>query len=150
MLEPEDEARRLAALFAGNPAGLLGILTAQLSVLKTQAQIFMGLATITITVTGFSGHNMVRGGIASTTAMLLGVGLVLAGIVLTLRALRQLRWVTQDLADDLAVTALAAIRRRDREQRTLGGAGALIASGVGAYLVAVVLAALANGRFTPP
>lgn len=151
MLGPEEEARRLVKVFEGNPPGLLAFLSTQLSVLKTQAQMFMGLATITVTVTGFSGHNMVRGGVASTSAMVLGVGLVLAGIVLTLRALRQLRWVSQDLADDLVVTTLAVLRRRDHEQRALGNAGMLIAAGLGAYLVAVVLAAVAIGeRYSPP
>lgn len=150
-LRQDDEARRLAVLFRDNPVALLQLLSTQLSVLKTQAQTFMGLSAVTITVTGFSGHNLVRGGTASTTMMFLGVGLVLGGIVLTLRTLSQLRWVTQDLDDDLARTARAVIERRDREQRSLGLAAALVAGGLGAYLVAVVLAALAAAeRFGPP
>lgn len=129
----------------------MALLSGQLSVLKTQAQIFTGLSTITITVTGFSGHNMVRGGWPSGSAMVLGMVLVFAGIARTLATLRQLRWVTQDLRDDLDETARVVIRRRDAEQRALGVAGALVVSGLGAYLVAVVLAAIAVGeRYSPP
>lgn len=150
-LPPDEEARRLAALFKDNPAGLLAFLSGQLAVLKTQAQIFMGLSTITITVTGFSGHNMVRGGAASTAAMALGVALVLGGVVLTARTLGELRWVSQDLDEDLGVTARAVIGRRDREQRWLGVAAVLVVGGLAAYLVAVILASVAAaGRFGPP
>jgi len=150
-LSAEDEARRLAALFRDNPVGLLTFLSNQLAVLKTQAQVFTGLSTITITVTGFSGHNMVRGGHLSTGAMVLGMVLVLAGIVRTLYTLRQLRWVSQELDDDLVVTARAVIARRDDEQQALGQAGALVVAGLAAYLVAVVLAAIAvGGAYSPP
>ncbi len=152
MADPaEEESRRLAALFRDNPVGLLNFLSAQLLVLKTQAQLFTGLSTITITVTGFSGHNMVRGGWASTAAMVVGMGLVLAGIVRTAQTLRHLRWVSQELHDDLAATALAVIRRRDEEQRALGAAGNLVVAGLAAYLLAVVLAAIAvGGHYSPP
>jgi len=138
-------------MFRDNPVGLLNFLPAQLLVLKTQAQLFTGLSTITITVTGFSGHNMVRGGWASTAAMVVGMGLVLAGIVRTAQTLRHLRWVSQELHDDLATTALAVIRRRDEEQRALGAAGNLVVAGLAAYLLAVVLAAIAvGGHYSPP
>lgn len=151
MSHPDDEATRLATLFRDNPAGLLAVLSSQLTVLKTQAQIFMGLAAITITVTGFSGHNMVRGGAASTGAMVVGIVLVLVGIWLTIGTLGNLRWVTQDLDDDLVKTARVVLARRDHEQRMLRHASRAVALGVSAYLVAVVLAALTAGeRFGPP
>lgn len=147
----QDEAARLAALYHDNPAGLLAVLSAQLTVLKTQAQMFMGLAAITITVTGFSGHNMVRGGAASTAAMVVGIVLVLLGIWLTIGTIGNLRWVTQDLSDDLVETARVILRRRDKEQRMLRHASRAVALGVSAYLVAVVLAAVTAGeRFGPP
>jgi hypothetical protein len=150
-LTADEEARRLAPLFRDNPVGLMTFLSSQLAVLKTQAQVFTGLSTITITVTGFSGHNMVRGGLLSTAAMVLGMGLVLAGIAHTLRTLRKLRWVSQELDDDLLTTALAVITRRDEEQRALGRAGVLVVAGLASYLVAVVLAAIAmGGRYAPP
>lgn len=147
----ESEARRLAQLFRANPVGMMTFLSSQLAVLKTQAQVFIGLSTITITVTGFSGHNMVRGGHFSTAAMVLGMGFVLAGIAYTLHTLRRLRWVSQDLDDDLFVTARTVITRRDAEQQALGRAGSLVVAGLASYLVAVVLAAVAIGeRYAPP
>ena len=147
----EEEARRVVDLYAGRPDQLVDLLSLQLGVLKSQAQVLMGLGGLVVTVTGFSGHNMVRGGALSTAAMLLGIVLVLGAVVLTLRTTFVLRWVTGDLADDLAITALAVIRRRDSQARALAWAGALVAGGRASYLIAVVVAALAaGGQLGPP
>jgi hypothetical protein len=145
MSRVDDEARRLAQLFAGQPRDLVALLSGQLSVLKSQAQMLMGLAGLTITVTGFSGHNMVRGGWLPTGAMLGGIACILGAIIITLRAVSHLRWVTQDLDDDLTNTARVVIVRRDGQQHALTIAGALVALGMCGYLVAVVLAALVAG-----
>lgn len=147
----QDEATRLAALFAGRPDALIGFLSSQLSVLKTQSQMILGLSGLVVTVTGFSGHNMVRGGVWSTTAMIVGIAFVLIGVVTTLRVSARLRWVSHDLEDDLVATTLTVIRRRDAQSRALMVAGAFVGAGLGAYLVSVVLAALAIGaRMGPP
>ncbi len=140
-----DEARRIAQLFAKEPLQLVSLLSGQLSVLKSQAHMLMGLAGLAITVTGFSGHHMVRGGVLSTAAMIGGISCILAAIIITLRAVIRLRWVTQDLGDDLERTARSVIARRDAQQRALTLAGGLVATGLCGYLLAVVLAALSAG-----
>lgn len=147
----EEEARRLTELFADQPPALVAFLSGQLSVLKSQAQVLMGLSGLVVTVTGFSGHNMVRGGPWSTTAMVAGIGFVLVAVVVTLRALTRLRWVSQDLADDLNQTTVAVLTRRNSQQRSLLYGGACVAIGLASYLVSVVLAALAiGGQMAPP
>ena len=150
-LRQEEEASRLVAAFQGRADLLVPFLSGQLGVLKSQAQMLMGLGGLVVTVTGFSGHNMVRGGLLSTSAMVLGIALVLVAVILTLRVSARLRWVSQDLADDLQQTALAVIQRRDGQARALAWSGGLVAAGLAAYLVAVVLAALAlGGQMSPP
>ena len=140
------EAERLCALFEGARPQLIMFLSGQLGVLKSQAQMIMGLSGLIVTVTGFSGHHMVRGGAPSTAAMITGIVFVLAGVTITLRTLGKLRWVTQDLGEDLTQTAQAVIVRRDAEQTALARAGVSVSLGLAAYLIAVVLSALHNGQ----
>jgi hypothetical protein len=140
----------LVAVPVGRPHELLAFLSGQLAVLKGQAQMLMGLAGLVVTVTGFSGHNMVRGGPLSTAAMIGGIAFVLLAIVVTLRVMTQLRWVSQDLRDDLTATASIVLRRRDRQQRSLLLGAAFIAVGLGAYLLAVVVAAVSIGAGMGP
>ncbi len=144
-----EEAERLVALFDGHPPQLVAFLSGQLSVLKQQGQTLLGLCGLTITVTGFSGHNMVRGGVVSVTAMGVGIALILVAAVIALRVLTRLRWVSQDLADSLVDTAEAVIVRRNAQQRALAIAGGLVAAGLAAYLVAVLLAAITAGLVPP-
>lgn len=149
-MDPREEAARLVQVFAGSPRELVAFLSNQLSVLKSQAQILMGLAGLIITVTGFSGHNMVRAGWLSAGAMIGGIAIVLVAIIVTMRALAQVRWVSQDLSDDLAKTATAVITRRNRQQRALSLASACVAVGLALYLLSVVMAALSRSDWTPP
>lgn len=148
--EVEEEARRLVELFGTSQRELILFLSGQLSVLKTQAQMLMGLSGLVVTVTGFSGHNMVRGGAWSTAAMVTGIVFVLLAVVLTLRVTMRLRWVSQDLDDDLELTARIVLRRRNAQQHQLSIAGVFVALGLAFYLGSVVLAAVSIGAAMGP
>ncbi len=142
--DPHEEARRLVRLLQHQPFQLLTFLSSQLSVLKSQAQMLLGLCGLTITVTGFSGAHMIRGGIVSAVSMVVGIGFILGAATQCIRAMSAIRWVTQDLGDDLVVTAHAVLLRRNQQQATLQNASYLVAIGLAAYLASVAIAALAN------
>lgn len=144
--EINEEARRVRALFAGQDAQLVLYLAGQLTTLKTYAQVLVGLCGLTVTVTGFSGAHMIRAGSLSAVLMVAGIALVLVGLLLCLNTLTALRWVSQELRDDLTETAVVIIRRRNRQQRRIGVAAWFVASGLGAYLAAVSTAALVSAN----
>lgn len=143
------EAENLAAAFE-RTGELVSFLAGQLAVLRTQAQTFLGIAGICISVTGFAGHNMVNAGPFAAGAMIVGVTLILVAIVITLQCLANVRWVTQDLGDGNVELARRVLQRRNLLQRALHRSMALIAVGLAFYVAAVVLAALAKGHWTPP
>ena len=140
----DQEARRLAALLEGQPFQLLTYLSGQLSVLKTQAQMLLGLSSVAITVTGFSGAHMIRAGRPAALLMVVGIAFILAAATLCIRTMGVIRWVTQDLEDDLAVTAQVVLTRRNRQHARLQVASYLVAAGLASYLGAVALAAMTN------
>lgn len=148
-MEIHEEAERIRRLFPGQDGAFIQYLSGQLTTVKTYAQVLVGLCGLTVTVTGFSGAHMIRAGSLSATLMVLGIALVLVGLVLCLRALMVLRWVSQELRDDLVETAVVVIRRRNRQQRQVGLAAIFIASGLVCYLAAVSAAALLLGNFEP-
>lgn len=144
-LSDDEEARRVVSLLGAQPYQLLSYLSQQLAVLKTQAQQLIGLCGITITVTGFSGAHMIKGGFVPSALLILGIALILVAAVQCLRTLTDTRWVTQDLSDQLTDTARVVIARRNRLQHRLTGAGRFVALGLGAYLAAVAAAAAITG-----
>ena len=144
-MDVAEEARRIAALFAGRDADLVGYLSNQIGTVKTYAQVLVGLCGLTITVTGFSGAHMIRAGSMSATLMVAGIALVLVGLGLCIRTITALRWVSQELRDDLLDTARVVILRRNRQQQMLAVAAVFVVAGLACYLGAVVVAALSAG-----
>jgi hypothetical protein len=140
-----EEARRLHQLHADHPAQLIHHLTSQIATVKTYAQVLVGLCGLTVTVTGFSGAHMIRAGSLSAGLMVGGIALVLVGLALCIRTITLLRWVSQDLRDDLVETATAVIERRNRQQRMLSIAAVFVVAGLACYLGAVTVAALVGG-----
>ena len=149
-MSPEREANELAQLFQGKNIELVGFLSGQLAVLKSQAQMYLGIAGVCISVTGFAGHNMVNAGPLSAAGMIAGILLILGAIVVTLYVLAGIRWVTQDLGGAPAELASRVIARRNSQQRALSVAGVLLGVGLFFYLAAVVLAAWSRARWSPP
>lgn len=144
-----EEAERLDRLFAGQRPQLLQYLSGQLNTLKTYAQVLVGLCGLTVTVTGFSGAHMIRAGSTSALLMVGGIALMLFGLVLCLRALTILRWVSQELRDDMVETATVIIRRRNEQQRRVSFAAIFVAAGLITYLAAVSAAAFMASSFEP-
>jgi hypothetical protein len=141
-MDDHEEARRLHALFAARPADLVHYLATQISTVKTYAQVLVGLCGLTVTVTGFSGAHMIRAGSVSATLMVAGISLVLVGLITCVRTITRLRWVSQDLRDDLVETAVVVIARRNHQQQRLQVAAVFVVAGLACYLGAVVVAAM--------
>lgn len=148
-MDVHDEARRLHQLFLDQPARLVEFLGNQIATVKTYAQILVGLCGLTITVTGFSGAHMIRSGSLASALMVAGIACIVIGLVVCIRTITALRWVSQELRDDLVETAVVVIQRRNRQQRALSIAATFVALGLACYLGAVSVAALVTGNFEP-
>lgn len=149
-MEVREEARRLNELFANRPADMILYLGTQIATVKTYAQILLGLCGLTVTVTGFSGAHMIRAGSVSASLMIGGIALVVVGMVLCIRTITRLRWVSQELRDDLIETVSVVIGHRNGQQRMLSVAALFVAGGLTCYLGAVTVAALAAGANLVP
>lgn len=141
-MDEQEEARRLVQLFAQSPAQLVQFLGMQLAAVKTYAQVLIGLCGLTITVTGFSGAHMIRSSSLSASLMVAGIASVFVGLSICLRAVTALRWVSEDLRDDLTETARACVARRNQQQRWVRIAAVFVGGGLLFYLAAVSVAAL--------
>jgi hypothetical protein len=149
-MDVREEARRIHQVFADQPSQLIVYLAGQIATVKTYAQILVGLCGLTITVTGFSGAHMIRSGSLASTLMIAGIGLVIIGLIVCLRTITALRWVSQELRDDLVETAAVVIERRNRQQQAVSTAAMFVAGGIVCYLGAVTVAAVVTGNLATP
>jgi hypothetical protein len=146
-LEPEQEADALLAMHEQRLAPSLAVVTGQFTVIQGRSQLLLTLATITLTITGFSGPRIAASGAAARWLMGGGLLLVLAGVLVLLAGLR-IRWSTQFAGATPREVLAATIRYRNRKTRGYLLHMLLIGAGIALY-VGAVIAYLVAGEGLP-
>jgi hypothetical protein len=141
-----DEVRRIIALTKGDPGKAYELVQSQLSVLVLRTQVMLSLSGIVITVTGFSGRAIAQTSEVARTLVAAGILIVLSAAAVAIGGVLRLKWLTEDLDDDVAVTLTRMLDLRDRKTRFLGVSLVLFVVGFACYCVAIALMLLA----TPP
>jgi hypothetical protein len=138
VLTPQEEADSLLAMHAhGGLPECLRILSAQFVVLQTRSQLLLTLATIVMTITGFSGPRIAASGVFARAAMAIGLVLVLIAVLALLLNLR-IRWLTQFRASDARATLVEIIAYRNGKRETYVWIITLLLLGLASYVAAVV------------
>ncbi|MBN8526942.1 MAG: hypothetical protein J0M02_16535 [Planctomycetes bacterium] len=131
------EAQRLLDLHKGDAARTYDVVRQQFMVLQQRSQLLLTLATITLTITGFSGPKMAESGAIARWGMAIGLALVLGALILLLSGLR-VKWLSQFDAGSPEATLAEAIAYRDRKTAHFQAEIALLAAGISSYVAAVV------------
>lgn len=143
-LTPEQEADAILAMHDGRLAPAMAVVSSQFNVIQARSQLLLTLATITLTITGFSGPRIAASGAAARWCMGGGLVLVLAGVLVLLAGLR-IRWSTQFAGASPREAIAATIRYRNGKTRGYFAHMALIGAGIALY-VASVIAYLVTGE----
>ncbi len=135
-----EEARHLLAI-GGGLDGALRLLMAQFSVLQTRSQLLLTVATLALTITGFSGPRIAAAGDFQRFALAGGLALVLGSMLLILGGSLRIRWVTQfrrpEGGDDAALVA-QIVCYRDRKTRLFFTEVCLLLAGLTTYVAAII------------
>ena len=131
-----DEARHLLRI-TGSLKSALDLLMAQFNVLQTRAQLLLSLATLTLTITGFSGPRIAATGAFSRYALIIGLVLVLLSVLLILGFGLRVRWVTQFRGPSDEELLANIIDYRDKKTRSFGWQIATLGIGLAAYVAGV-------------
>ena len=141
----EDEAAHLLELYGTAPEAIK-VLSAQFGVIQSRTQLILTLATIMLSITGFSGPRIAESGLFARGAMVIGLAFVLLGLGLALLGSLRIRWLTQFIGGDIQARLAAMISYRNRKTVWFAWELALIVIGLACYVAAVVAFLLT----TPP
>jgi hypothetical protein len=143
------EAQTLLALHGGPErlAACLEVVSRQFATIQSRTQLLLTLATITLTITGFSGPKIAESGVFARLSLSIGLGFVLAAVLILLSTLR-IRWLTQFSGPDALGTLTDILEYRNRKTSWYLFELALLAVGLGLY-VAAVIAYLSSGITLP-
>lgn len=116
-LTPDEELRWLREIHGPDSDGrMYDLLVESFHVLQTRSQVVMGLVTICLTITGFSGPQIAASSVVARNFVFLGVLLVLASAVCTILGPLQIRWITRYRLETVDSSLIALLARRN--QRT--------------------------------
>jgi hypothetical protein len=136
-LGPKEEAHALMALH-GDARGSHGAITHQFDVIQTRTQSVIGLATLALTITGFSGPRIAANSALSRYTMILGLVWVLLAIIIALLGALRIRWLTQISAPTQEAYLVAMIAYRDQKTRRFQQSLSCLAVGLFFYVLSVV------------
>lgn len=134
---PQEEARHLLELHGQEVASRQAI-TQQFDVIQARTQALIGLATLALTITGFSGPRIAASNPFSRYAMVLGLVLTLGAMAVALIGALRIRWLTQITADTPAAALTTMIVYREEKTRRYRHSLLLLVAGLTAYVASVV------------
>lgn len=138
----DDESAREAALLlevcGGDIVKALHIVEGQLNVLHLRAQVITSLASVVVTVTGFSGRIIAGANLFGQVTIVAGISVVLASAIWTMAKVMPIKWITKDLLGNSPLEALESIiDRRNRKTRSYQQGGVVLCVGIALYGMAV-------------
>jgi hypothetical protein len=139
-LTPEEELDLLKEINgSGDYCKLFGVLRDAFSLLQTRAQMLLGLATICLTITGFSGPRMASSNVYSRFFIGFGLTFVLLSVMALVAGPLRLRWMTAWKMDgDIERTLLVHLRQRNLRTKFYKVAMLLLLVGLTGYLLSLI------------
>ncbi|MEE9367228.1 MAG: hypothetical protein V3V05_00035 [Pontiella sp.] len=138
-LSPEEELEFLKEIHGGTDYDkLFGVLRDSFSLLQTRAQMLLGLATICLTITGFSGPRMAASNLGSRFFIGFGLTFVLLSVMALVVGPLRLRWMTAWKAADIEQTFLLHLRQRNLRTTYYRIAMYLLLVGLTGYLLSLI------------
>ncbi len=136
---PGEELEFLKEIYAaeGYPR-LFAELKDSFSLLQARAQMLLGLATICLTITGFSGPRMAASNGWSRFFMGFGLCFVLLSVAALVAGPLRLRWMTAWKAGDIDQTLLLHLGQRNLRTKFYRAAMVLLLTGLTGYLLGLL------------
>jgi len=138
ILTPPEEADRLLAWHEGILSRCLAELNQQFQVLQTRSQLLLTLATLTLTITGFSGPKIAQTNALARYSIALGLVFVLISTILVLIGTLRIQWMTQVEAETPRETLVAILTYRNQKSALYRVELFLLVIGLACYVTSVV------------
>jgi hypothetical protein len=139
MNDAQSEAARLLAMHGGRLPDCLRVVAEQFNVLQSRSQLLLTLATLTLTITGFSGPRIAESGPSARVLLAVGLLFVLVAVVMLLLGTLRIRWLTQFQGADDSATLAAALAWRDAKTRHYLAQLAILVVGLACYVGALIV-----------
>lgn len=136
---PEQELDYLLEIHGrGNYSKVFDVLVQHFAVLQSRAQLLLGLVTIALTITGFSGPKIAASSMFSRVSIAGGLAFILVSAVLMLMGPLQLRWGTRRCKDTIHDSLVLLIVSRNERTRKYHLASIFLIVGLSGYVASLI------------
>ncbi len=136
---PEKELDYLLEIHGkDNYSKIFDVLVKQFDVLQSRAQLLLGLVTITLAITGFSGPKIAASSTFSKVSIAYGLAFILVAAVLILMGPLQLRWGSRRCKETIRDSMVHLIVRRNQRTKKYHLASFLLIVGLTGYVGSVI------------
>ncbi len=136
---PKEELSYLLEIHGrDNYSKIFDVLVKQFDVLQSRAQLLLGLVTITLTITGFSGPKIAASSTFSKVSIAYGLAFILVAAVLILMGPLQLRWGTRRCKETIPESLVHLIVRRNERTKKYHLASVFLIVGLTGYVGSVI------------
>jgi hypothetical protein len=137
-LSAKEELEFLKEIHGEDSGKLFAAMREAFAILQTRSQMLLGLATICLTITGFSGPRIAASNPLSRFFIGFGLFFVLAAVIAVVAGPLRFRWITAWKAGSVDETLIKNIERRDSKTRLYGIATFLLLTGLTGYLLSLI------------
>lgn len=137
VLTPSEEAEQLLKDHHHDYPACLGVIIEQFTKLQNRSQILLTVATIALTVTGFSGSKIAATGTTPRLLIVTGLIFILSGIIVLLCQTLTLKWATQIRLGSQQETIAAILSHRNKKTGTYGVALLLVVTGLSLFVASI-------------
>jgi hypothetical protein len=137
VLSAREEAKQILRDHDGNYPACLAVIIEQFTKLQNRSQILLTVATIALTVTGFSGSKIAATGAIPRLLIVTGLIFVLSGIIMLLCQTLTLKWATQIRLASQEETIAAILEHRNKKTHTYGVALLLVVTGLSLFVASI-------------
>ncbi len=137
VLTPREEAEQILKDHHDNYPACLSVIIEQFTKLQNRSQILLTVATIALTVTGFSGSKIAATGTTPRLLIVTGLIFVLGGIIMLLCQTLTLKWATQIRLASQEETLAAILEHRNKKTHTYSVALLLVVTGLSLFVASI-------------
>jgi ABC-type uncharacterized transport system permease subunit len=139
-ISPPEEASRLLSLYGGGDrlGECLEVLRDQFNVIQVRFQFVLTLATLALTITGFSGPRIAQTNAFARYSMAFGIFLVLVSVVILLAGGLRIRWITQFKDTDPHAILVGIIQYRNSKTTLYYWVLTTLVVGLTCYVASVI------------
>ena len=136
----EEEADNLLHVYGGGTdlSKCLDVIRHQFDVIQARSQLLLTLATLALTITGFSGPKIAQTNAFARYTIAMGISFVLAAVIVLLTGGLRIRWITQFKEDEPHKILSDIIRYRNRKTRLYMWELSLLVIGLAGYVASVI------------